>query len=203
MSPFFCMKYSLDISNFLEEISSLSHSIAFLYFFALITYEGFLFSPCYSLELCIQLVISFLFFFRWIHLSFSPTLQMDSLWCEPPEKPKNTGVGSLSLLQGSFPSQELDWGLLHWRQILYQLNYQGSPLVWLKTYKSVLWCNVIRTTKIRTSAVLGVFSHLSPWRSMIRKSWDLQPVRLEITIFPYQNGCLPIIWPHSVQLFEK
>ena len=28
------MKYSLDISNFLEEISSLSHSVVFLYFFA-------------------------------------------------------------------------------------------------------------------------------------------------------------------------
>ena len=43
------MKYSLGISNFLEEISSLSHSIVFLYFFALITEEGFLMSPCYSL----------------------------------------------------------------------------------------------------------------------------------------------------------
>ena len=36
------MKYSLGISNYLEEISSLSHSIVFLYFFALITEEGFL-----------------------------------------------------------------------------------------------------------------------------------------------------------------
>ena len=32
----------------------------------------------------------------------SPTLQADSLPAEPPGKPKNTGVGSLSLLQGSF-----------------------------------------------------------------------------------------------------
>ena len=43
-----CMKSSLDISNFLEEIASLSHSVVFLYFFALITEEGFLKSPCYS-----------------------------------------------------------------------------------------------------------------------------------------------------------
>ena len=34
------MKYSLGISNFLEEISSLSYSIVFLYFFALIYEEG-------------------------------------------------------------------------------------------------------------------------------------------------------------------
>ena len=38
------MKCSLVISHFLEEISSLSHSIVFLYFLALITEEGFLIS---------------------------------------------------------------------------------------------------------------------------------------------------------------
>ena len=57
------MTCSLDISNFLEEISSLSYSIVFVYFFALITEEGFLISPCYYLELCIQMGISFLLSF--------------------------------------------------------------------------------------------------------------------------------------------
>ena len=42
--------------------ASPSHSIVFLYFFALITEEGFLISPCYSLELCIQFGLSFPFF---------------------------------------------------------------------------------------------------------------------------------------------
>ena len=60
-----CMKYSLGISNFLEDISSFSHSIVFLNFFALITEEGFLISPCYPLELCIQMGISFLFSFAF------------------------------------------------------------------------------------------------------------------------------------------
>ena len=50
-------RYTLGISNFPEEISSLSDSIIFLYFFALITEEGFLISPYYSLELCIQMGI--------------------------------------------------------------------------------------------------------------------------------------------------
>ena len=59
------MKFSFGISNILEEISSLSYSIIFLYFFALITEEGFLFSPFYSLELCIQMVMSFLFSFAF------------------------------------------------------------------------------------------------------------------------------------------
>ena len=49
------MKCSLGSSNFLEESPSLSHSVVFLYFFALIAEEGFHISSCYSLELCIQM----------------------------------------------------------------------------------------------------------------------------------------------------
>ena len=64
----------LVISNFLEKISSLSHSIVFLYFFALITEEGFLISPCYSLELYIQMSISFLFSFGFHFSSFRDSL---------------------------------------------------------------------------------------------------------------------------------
>ena len=55
-----------------------------------------------------------------------PALQADSLPAEPQGKPKNTGVDSLSLLQWIFPTQELNQGLLHCRQIIYQLSYQGS-----------------------------------------------------------------------------
>ena len=51
----------------------------------------------------------------------------DSLLSEPQGKPKNTRVGSLFHLQGIFLTQELNWGLLHYRRILYQLSYQGRP----------------------------------------------------------------------------
>ena len=57
----------------------------------------------------------------------SPALQVNSLLSDPPGKPTFTIVGSLYLLQGFFPAQELNWGLLHCTQILYQLTYQGSP----------------------------------------------------------------------------
>ena len=56
----------------------------------------------------------------------SPTLQVNSLPAEPPGKPKNTWVGSLCLLRQIFPTQELNWGLLHCRRILYQLSHKGS-----------------------------------------------------------------------------
>ena len=49
----------------------------------------------------------------------SPALPAYSLPSQPPENPKNTGVGSLSLLQWIFLTQELNWDLLNCRQILY------------------------------------------------------------------------------------
>src|SRR5574341_1194318 len=55
-------------------------------------------------------------------------LQANSLLSEPPGKPKNTGVHSLSLLQGIFPTQELNWGLLHCRQVdSLPAKPQGKP----------------------------------------------------------------------------
>ena len=59
-----CVKCSLGISNFLEEISSLSHSLVFLYLFALIAEEGFLISPTSLWNSA----------FKWENLSFSPLL---------------------------------------------------------------------------------------------------------------------------------
>ena len=51
----------------------------------------------------------------------SPTVQVDSSPAEPQGKPKNTGADSVSLLQGIFPTQESNQGLLYCRLILYQL----------------------------------------------------------------------------------
>ena len=57
----------------------------------------------------------------------SPALQGDFLPAEPQGKPKNTGMGSLSLLQWIFPIQESNQGLLHCRQILLPAELPGKP----------------------------------------------------------------------------
>ena len=49
---------------------------------------------------------------------------------------KNMRVGCHSLLQGIFPTQGLNLGVLHCRQILYHLTYQGSLEVY--NYKQEL-----------------------------------------------------------------
>ena len=92
----------------------------------------------YFLSLSVCPIQSFVFYYH-LHITSSgdvpnpgieprsPALQADSLPAEPQGKPKNTAVGSLSLLRGIFLTQELNWGLPRCRWILYQLSYQGSP----------------------------------------------------------------------------
>ena len=62
---------------------------------------------------------------------------------KPPGKPKNTGVGTLSLLQRIFPTQESNRALPHYRRILYQLSHQGSPL--RRTHCNSVLCDVLST----------------------------------------------------------
>ena len=71
----------------------------------------------------------------------SDSLQLHGLYpitvlCPWDSPGKNTGVGCHSLLQGNFPTQGLNPHLLHCRQILYRLSYQGNPSILLKAYVS-------------------------------------------------------------------
>ena len=86
---------------------------------------------CVCEHLC---YISIYFVCLLVSESESRSVMSDSLqphglyspWNSPGQK---TGVDSLSLLQGIFPTQELNLGLLHYRWILYQLSHQGSPRI--------------------------------------------------------------------------
>ena len=86
---------------------------------------------CVCEHLC---YISIYFVCLLVSESESRSVMSDSLqphglyspWNSPGQK---TGVDSLSLLQGIFPTQELNLGLLHYRWILYQLSHMGSPRI--------------------------------------------------------------------------
>ena len=60
------------------------------------------------------------------HVHLFATHRLYIPWNSPGQ---NTGVGSLSLLQGIFPTQGSSPGLLHCGQILYQLSHKGSPRI--------------------------------------------------------------------------
>ena len=65
---------------------------------------------------------------RWAQVAQSYLTQRPHGLHGPRNSPgQNTGVGSCSLLQGTFPNQGPTSGLPHCRRILYQLSHQGSP----------------------------------------------------------------------------
>ena len=68
------------------------------------------------------------------HSVESDSLQPHGLYSPWNSPGQNTGVGSLSHLQGIFPIQRLNPGLQDCKQILYQLNHKGNPriLEWVK-----------------------------------------------------------------------
>ena len=73
-------------------------------------------------------------YFYFLRMSENHSVMSDSLWLHGLYSPwnspgQNTGVDSLSLLQGIFPAQGLNPGLLHCMWILYQLSHKGSPRI--------------------------------------------------------------------------
>ena len=99
----------------------------------------------------------------------SPTL-CDPMDCSPWNSPgQNTGMGSLSLLQGIFPTQGSNPGLPHCRRILYQLSHQESPwkprvtskaAVWLKTFLAGIWATYLSPSpSITASRPAGLCQH--------------------------------------------
>ena len=66
---------------------------------------------------------------------------------------KNTGVGCHALLQGIFPTQGLDPGLLHCRQILHHLSHHGSPFPMAEPVQFLVKCDLIHFILLLNSPV--------------------------------------------------
>ena len=97
---------------------------------------------------------------------YKPNVPGSSVHGDSPLK-NNTGVGCHFLLHGIFLTQELNPGLLHCRQILYQLSYKGSP-----TSASVLPMNIhgwfplglMGLISLQSQGLSRVFSSTTIWK---------------------------------------
>ena len=114
-------------------------------------------------------------------------LGLYSPWNSPGQ---NTGVGSLSLLQRIFPTQESNWCLLHCRQILYQLSYQRSPYI------------VVQFSSVQSLSHVRLFA--TPWTAArqaslsITNSWSppkLMPIE---SVMPSSHLILCRPYPYQV-----
>ena len=123
----------------------------------------------------------------------SPALQGDSLPAEPQQKPKNTGVGSLSLLQKIFPTQESKRGLcLHCRQILYQLSYQGSSLWLWRVHESHAGRESIRLCVLKpqnpgTHSTAGFQAHAWAFPMPVSCLGSHDPIKQEMAAQPLRH----------------
>ena len=121
---------------------------------------------------------------------------MDRPWNSPGQ---NTGVGSCCLHQGIFPTQRLNPGLPHCRQILYQLSHQGSPriLEWvaypfssgssppgIKPGSPALQADSL-PAEPPYSHYGAVITHCPPPELFIIPDWNFVPVKLE---YPLEKG---------------
>ena len=87
--------------------------------------------------------------FLWPHGLYSP-------WNSPGH---NSGVGSLSLLQGIFPTQGSNPGLPHCRWILYQLSHKGSPTI-CTTFNSSTKSIYLYIIRLNLTCIYIIFSHI-------------------------------------------
>ena len=69
----------------------------------------------------------------------SNSLQTQGLYSPWNSPGQNTGIGNFSLLQGIFPTQGSNPGLLHCRWTLYQLSHKGSPEINMGPMQSITW----------------------------------------------------------------
>ena len=91
--------------------------------------------------------------------------------CRPMDSPgQNTGMGSLSLLQGIFPTQGSNPGLPHCRRILYQLSHQGSPRILGWAAYPFSWGSFRPRNRTGVSCIAGGFF----------TNWAIREVRLAL-----------------------
>ena len=131
-------------------------------------------------------------------------MQVDSLPSEPPEKPHNTGVGCPALLQGIFPTQGLNPGFPHCRQILYWLSCQGCPriLYWVAYPFST------GSSWTRVSCIAGGF--FNSWSTKdaqdIKKMWQEyteEPYKKDLNEPDNHNGVIPYLEPDILEYEVK
>ena len=102
-------------------------------------------------------------------------MQADSLPAELQGNPKNTGGDNRSLPQRIFLTQETNWGLLHCRQVLYQLNYQGSS----RKRPSIQFSSVQLFSRVRLFA--------TPWIAARQASLSITNSRSSLRLSSIQS----------------
>ena len=126
--------------------------------------------------------LSHFYLWKWKKVKVAqscPTLcdLMDCPWNSPGQ---NTGVGSLFLLQGIFPTQGLKPGLPHCRWTLYQLSNKGSP-------RTLEW--------VAYPFFMGIFPTQESTWGLPHCKWILYQLSYQGSPFPLWVLWIIVLWP--------
>ena len=132
-------------------------------------------------------------------------MQFSSFLCPWNPSGKNTGVGCHSLLQGIFPTQELNPGLPHCSQMLYCLSHQGRPSKKGSTKECRQSHSSPMIVKLKWKSLSHVQLFVNPWTIQSMEFsrpeyWSGSPSLLQ-GIFPIQ-GSNPGL-PHCRQILYQ
>ena len=122
-----------------------------------------------------------------------------SSWNSPGQ---NTGVGSLSLLQGIFPTQGSHPGLPHYGQILYHLSYQGSPRIldWVAYpfSRGSSWPRNWTKSEVKSLSCVQIFGFLCCRQILYQLSYQGSP--MGECLFTYLKALTWLIINYTVEL---
>ena len=125
------------------------------------------------------------------HSVVSDSLQPYGLYSPWNSPGKNTGVGSLSLLQGTFPAQRSNPGLLHCGRILYQVSHKGRPRIveWV-AYPFSSGSSWPRNWT-RVFCIAGRLFTNWALREALEKPFSVSTNKTELTVAQIVNSLLP------------
>ena len=109
-------------------------------------------------------------------------LQPTRLLCPKDFRGKDTEMGCLFLLQGIFLTQGWNPALLHCRQILYHLSYEGNPKPWQSEVKCLVMLGLWRTMLTSLSTFTVTHQWLSSVKTFQKKSRQIQVVILRTLV---------------------
>ena len=168
-----------------------SKAITYMSHVASLDVTNFLFL---SKLICLLQILTFVFYSyvlpaKWSEVKVArlcPTLRSCGLYNPWNSLGQNTGVGSCSLLQGTFPTQGLNPGLPHCSWILYQLSHEGSPrmLEWVAypCSRGSFWPR----NWIRVSCTVGGF--FTSWAT--REAIYIRILKYKVTLWSSVTGFL-------------
>ena len=130
------------------------------------------------------------------HSVMSDSLRPHGLYSPRNSPGQNTGVGSISFLQGIFPTQGSNPSLLHCKWILYQLSHQGDGCSWNLNFMMYVY-QVIFLYTLSLYSVVAIISVKLEEKFNWREKFNKAPISFSWPLSPFLYSSVSVYLPES------